>query len=77
MVSGVADFLRKAEFLPCGLSCGGAAVCVWVGGEGEISHADADAGEIYRLSGRCLLFDVQSLPPFAGSPANGGGWAGG
>ena len=71
----LAEFCGEAEFLPYRFTCGGAAVCVWAGGEGEISHADADAGEIYRLPGGVLLSDVQSLPPLARSPADGGGWA--
>ena len=73
MVGELAEFCRKADFLPYRFTCGGATVCVRAGGKGEISHADADAGEIYQLPGGVLLPDVQSLPPLARSPADGGG----
>jgi hypothetical protein len=54
----VAEIGAEAGFLPRHLASGGAAVCVWAGGEGEISHDDADAGEIRWLPGGFLLFDV-------------------
>ena len=58
MAGGVAEIGAEAGFLPRHLASGGAAVGVWAGGEGEISHDDADAGEICRVPGCFLLLDV-------------------
>ena len=54
----VAEIGAEAGFLPRYLASGGAAVCDWAGGEVEIPHDDADAGEIFRLSCGFLLLDV-------------------
>ena len=72
MAGWVAEIGAEAGFLPRYLASGGAAVGVWAGGEGEIPHDDAHAGEIRWLSSGFLLLDVQSLPPFVGSSADGG-----
>ena len=58
MAGWVAKIGAEAGFLPRYLACGGAAVGVWVGGEGEIPHDDADEREIRRLPGGFLLLDV-------------------
>ncbi len=65
MTGWVAEIGAEAGFLPRHLTSGGAAVCVWAGGEGEIPHDDADAGGIRWVPGGFLLLDVQPLPSFA------------
>ena len=68
MTGWVAEIGAEAGFLPRHLTSGGAAVCVWAGGEGDISHDDADAGEIRWVPVGFLLFDVQATGRPTGGP---------
>jgi hypothetical protein len=60
MDCSVEGFGGEACVLPLHFAGGGPEIGVRAGGEGKIPGVHADAGELHRLPGGGLLFDVQS-----------------
>ena len=71
----MAEIRRETGVLSRDFTGGGPAVCVWSGGEGKVSSADASPREIHRVSGDFLLPDGQPLSYSSGGAADVGWWA--